>query len=906
MFSTPRTAEFLERRALQSQTGQVAAKFGDVVIKELLDNALDAAESAGVRPEVGLTVAWRDGLVFVTVTDNGPGMPAEVIDRILDFTCNVSDKESLRSPTRGMQGNAFKTILGIPGALEVTAPVVVEARGLRHELTASRDLAGGVATRHTQTPSARTTGTSVTVPLPAELVAEGTLVTTPRRVKLVTAESAVGWVEKYALANPHARMKVDHAQNQSEQGVGIYEPTAPEGWRKPWPTDPTSAHHYDQAAMAKLVFGHIREHQRGGIDLPLRKFTETFAGLTGSIKAKQVAAALPGITRLSDFTDKPEQIAVLLETMKAHSKPPKPSYLGQISRDHYIHVLDGAFGVEEAWFSRQQLTDHAGIPWSIEVTVARTSRPGSLTFAVNHAATFDDPLAQTALAGDGFTTTGARAFLARCDGAPGYGNQFLRAVVVHLVCPVPQFTDKGKTVLSVPPEVAEACGTALKATTKKLLKDKLSRQKAEGARQRAEDAHHRAELAQIRKAERDFKAATETPAARVPRKMTKKEAVFAVMAQAIAQARGDQGLSFSSHTLYYKIRPLALNLLPSGAKLSAKYVEQTLLPAWEREHGLIQGLYREPRGTLHHPHDPAGARDLRLGTREVKRYIPPSRTFNKILVVEKTGLWPPIHESRIADKYDMAVITTEGYGTEACRDLLARMPAGDVKIFVLHDADPYGYNIARTLGEETARMPHHRVEVIDLGLTVDDAHAKGLESEPDTRDSALPARIVPHLTELAHRWFTGKACDWHENTGDPTRWLYQRVELNAFSSPELIAYIEEGLARHGATGKVIPPADELRDMAVMGLRVRVDAAVTRAVDEMHAKELLADTVLAGLDVDQITNISPDDIAHHLAAHPHRDWPMAVMAHVTDNLHHRPPLYDLARQAITAQQTDNSD
>ena len=35
VFSTPRAAEFLELRALQSQTGQPVEEFGSVVIKEL-------------------------------------------------------------------------------------------------------------------------------------------------------------------------------------------------------------------------------------------------------------------------------------------------------------------------------------------------------------------------------------------------------------------------------------------------------------------------------------------------------------------------------------------------------------------------------------------------------------------------------------------------------------------------------------------------------------------------------------------------------------------------------------------------------------------------------------------------------------------------------------------------------
>jgi light-regulated signal transduction histidine kinase (bacteriophytochrome) len=127
VFDTPRAAEFLELRALQSQTGQHADRFGDVVVKELLDNALDAAESAGTAPEVEMAVAVRGDVQLVTVTDNGPGLPAEVVERILDFNVLVSDKAAYRSPTRGAQGNAFKTLLGIPG---VRAEVEREGCGM--------------------------------------------------------------------------------------------------------------------------------------------------------------------------------------------------------------------------------------------------------------------------------------------------------------------------------------------------------------------------------------------------------------------------------------------------------------------------------------------------------------------------------------------------------------------------------------------------------------------------------------------------------------------------------------------------------------------------------------------------------------------------------------------------------
>jgi hypothetical protein len=79
----------------------------------------------------------------------------------------VSDKAKYRGPTRGAQGNAFKTILGIPSALGVSEPVVIESRGVRHELAVRADPGGAVAVDHRTAPCERTVGASVTVPLPA-------------------------------------------------------------------------------------------------------------------------------------------------------------------------------------------------------------------------------------------------------------------------------------------------------------------------------------------------------------------------------------------------------------------------------------------------------------------------------------------------------------------------------------------------------------------------------------------------------------------------------------------------------------------------------------------------------------------------------------------------------------------
>jgi hypothetical protein len=136
-FSTPRAAEFLELRALQTQTGMHQSWFADVVLKELGDNGLDAAETAGTAPEVSLLRTVEGDLALVTVADNGPGLAPDVIERILDFNVLVSDKSACRSPTRSHQGNAWKTLLGIPGALGVEGGSVPGPSGRRRKPQAS-------------------------------------------------------------------------------------------------------------------------------------------------------------------------------------------------------------------------------------------------------------------------------------------------------------------------------------------------------------------------------------------------------------------------------------------------------------------------------------------------------------------------------------------------------------------------------------------------------------------------------------------------------------------------------------------------------------------------------------------------------------------------------------------------
>jgi hypothetical protein len=141
-FTVSRLMEFCNKRELENQTAHDHREWPLVILKELVDNALDACEEAEIPPVVSIAV---DGDTIV-VEDNGPGIPARTIDGVLDYSVRVSSGEAYVSPTRGAQGNALKTILPMEYVLgrgeDACGKTLVEARGIAHRIEFSVDHTG--------------------------------------------------------------------------------------------------------------------------------------------------------------------------------------------------------------------------------------------------------------------------------------------------------------------------------------------------------------------------------------------------------------------------------------------------------------------------------------------------------------------------------------------------------------------------------------------------------------------------------------------------------------------------------------------------------------------------------------------------------------------------------------------
>jgi hypothetical protein len=838
VFATPRAAEFFELRALQAQTGQPAAAFGDVVVKELIDNALDAAETAGVAPVIEITTRTDGEITYVSVADNGPGLRSSTIAGVCDFTVLASDKARYRGPARGAQGNALKTVLGIPFALNVTEPITIETRLYTHTLASSIDPAGHVVIDRKRSPGHRDRGTSVTVPLPADLDIDITR-----------------WAYGAALVNPHATITaIDQAYPDADAEPILYKPFD-NAWSKWTPSSPSSVHWYDRPAFTALVYAYAHHARRSGEDIPLGRFISEFDGLSGSAKQKQIRTAAPGITHLSQLRGRDRVITRLHAAMRSSSRPTTPARLGPVGKDHYRSLLDDRYGVRRFWFKSTTVTV-GGVPWIIEVAVADTNKPGHIWFACNHSPAFGDPLGRTQLEAGDIYARGAESFLANVDIHD-------HAAVVHVICAATQFVDKGKVALVVPTLVAGAASKALAGATTTLRREAEQRRRdaarADRALQRALDDADRAD------------------------RWTLKDAVFKVLPEAKAAA----GDVVAARTLFYKVRPLIQDY--TDRELDYSYFSQTLLPEYERTVGPLTGLYYEPRGELHHPHD---GKVVPLGTREVENYLPPHWQFDKVLYIEKTGLAAQLAPYRFGQRYDMAIIYGNGYSPTACRTLLARSEIRDMKLFVLHDADTNGYDIARTLGEATRRMPDHQVDVIDLGLTVPQAIVARLEREAFTRRKALPADL--ELDDDALEWFTGTP--FRAGSGK-THYACQRCELNAFSADGLAAFIEAGLRAHDATTKLVPPDDVLRRHTET---VR-DEALTALVNSELAELIDIDAIVEQLieDNPDLGAVDEPAVRGRFTEHPAESWRHAGARIVTDNIAGA-DLADRARELLQQQ------
>jgi DNA topoisomerase VI subunit B len=428
-FTTSRLLDFASEKELVAQTGHRREQWPLLIVKELVDNAIDAAEEASIAPAIHVAVDETG----ITVSDNGPGLPAEVVSDILDFSVRVSSREAYVSPSRGAQGNALKTIVAMPYVLDgERGRIEIEARGVRHliEMGVDRIRQEPVIVHETE-PSDRNTGTLVRVCWPDS--ACSTLPDARDRFLQIA--------EDYAWLNPHTAIAVDwFGEGWS---IGATDP----GWDNWKPSLPTSSHWYDPPRFERLIAGYVAHDADVGRDRTVRELVTEFRGLSGTAKQKLVLEAT-GLARapLTALVNgnglDHHKVERLLQAMKAHSKPVKPKILGVIGREHFRQRF-AAVGCEMGSFDYKRVMDVTDdIPWVVETAFGwcPEAKARRLVTGVNWSPGIINPFRELGRFGTSLDTvlTNARAS----------ANEPV-ILVLHMACPRVEYTDRGKSAVVV-------------------------------------------------------------------------------------------------------------------------------------------------------------------------------------------------------------------------------------------------------------------------------------------------------------------------------------------------------------------------------------------------------------------------------------------------------------------------
>ena len=527
----------------------------------------------------------------------------------------------------------------------------------------------------------------------------------------------------------------------------------------------SSAYWYDAAQFHELLLAYGAQ--------PVRNLIAQLDGCTGG-KAGEIVAAV-GLDRRHCQNIDRQQATTLLIELRRSTRRVSADRLGHVGRDafpdfyyakeHGIAMLGGSQPqaeipfVVEAWARKSPFRFKARGDLDIDAILINRTPSASEVSA------WRDSDRDLCLRGSGL--------LHYWEDAPKKGAYTLTVNITTPYCPI---TSDGKE-----PDLGQFAATILNAVA-----------------------------TAMRKAQR---------AAPKDKKISQKDVVLDNLDDVIASVSGDGEYRFNTRQIFYQLRPIVLDETGEELKIG-NYT--SIITDYEAEYGEIPGMYREPRGSIYHPHR---GETITLGTLMVEQYERPVWTFNKLVYIEKEGANEALKEVRWGERHDCAIMSSKGFSTRAARDLIDKLAEHDepVEVFCVHDADGPGTMIFQTLQEATRARGARKIKIVNLGLEPWESVEAGLEVETvpqGEKRKAVANYVLERDAEFPNEAPGGTS--WEE-------WLQtHRVELNAMTTPEFIQWLDDKMAAYGA-GKLIPPPDVIAAELETELESKVRDAITERI-----------------------------------------------------------------------------
>ena len=454
MLERTRALDYVTLQGLSTLTGCEATNLDALIMKELVDNGLDAA--SGGKPLIGVAFETGDGFLKLTVRDNGVGMLSSDIERIVDFNKFYSTKFHDRTPTRGALGNATKEIFSVPYALAADMgvslsrwPLRIRSRSKEHRVRLVVDELKEEINAEIAVADSPVEGTEISITLPVYRDYWG------------WNRAYVDLLRGYAVFNPEADLELSLSHSQQEGPIHVRYPSV--GERKRVFKGRPSIHWFGKSEFKQLVWAKIRAVRSGEEDESLRSFIGGFRGLSSFDRINDVlgsAGASDDVLNVSDLADREGLVERLFDAMMRCSMEPKPYVLGEIGEEPMRKRLEQIFkepeelrhnvakGIYEDGSTR--------IPYAFEIAVAvypeNTGNKRKVIVGVNNAPClghnpFDRCTLQWSQKGEENTAWGV-------NGLPekyGIKKEEPVVVVIHLVSLRVEYTSYGKSELNTDP-----------------------------------------------------------------------------------------------------------------------------------------------------------------------------------------------------------------------------------------------------------------------------------------------------------------------------------------------------------------------------------------------------------------------------------------------------------------------
>jgi hypothetical protein len=688
-FSFNREFDFVRLDGLRRATGRPPHEWDLYIVKELIDNALDADETLWREdpaqfPRVYIRMEYipvperRSQQLFVQVS-NRAMFPVEQMADIFATQWYTSRKAFIKGLTRGALGNALKTLLGIPYALRNRV-----ANDWSPELKPMSILCNGVEylPRYTVDSTAQTICFEYAEE--AGKLVDGTVVSVgldhfeqemPR-----TLAQVAQLAEQYHLCNPHVEfywtVEIEGQEWTKEYGANPdweskFQGIAPVQW-------------YSPTAFQDLLGALYR--QTGGSQLPLETVCSCFDGphgegtgiSQGQLSFATVAKAI-GKDSLT-VADIEGQVATRLYQMLCkHSPRFDSARLGCIGSEHIREVLSRTLPIDGdiLYDMATDTGDDPNVPFVIEAAMARLNSQGldgkrQIWTALNFAPTYGDPFLNRWLRAPiqpDEPVLGLRGLL------DAYGLRDEEPVILflHLVCPNVEHSEFSKTEINHLP-------------FKQVLGELLDRLFTD-LRQAREDEERRLE-----------------------------QAVFRALDTIVAELDPEE--RFASGQLLERLRARLsrdTNLAAWLETPDALSRLQAYIASYRSRNAVLTTHVARPApGMLSIPSHPD--RHYSVLVEDSSRELLARHHVNKVLYVQVPELEPVIIENNWLCRMDMALLRNPPNLGTLQDAVLKCMVGSDLPILTLHNADEEGRIVMEQMLRWLEERDMNTARIVDLGL----------------------------------------------------------------------------------------------------------------------------------------------------------------------------------------------